>query len=216
MKHSVHQFVQSCDVCQQAKLDRTKYLGLSSPLPVPPHAWHSISMDFIEGLPKSGAVDCILVVVDQFSKYSHFLALAHPFTVAKVAQIFLDNVYKLHGMPDNIVSDRDRIFTSNFWQQLFQLTGTHLCMSSTYHPQSDGQTEHINQCIETYMRCFVHACPRKLSHWLSVAEFWYNTNYHSSVDCSPFEVLYGHAPRYFGVDSATTVEVSDLQQWLQN
>lgn len=173
-------------------------------------------MDFIEGLPKSRAVDCILVVVDRFSKYSHFLALAHPFTAAKVAQIFLDNVYKLHGMPDNIVSDRDRIFTSNFWQQLFQLTGTHLCMSSAYHPQSDGQTERVNQCIETYLRCFVHACPRKWSHWLSVAEFWYNTNYHSSVDCSPFEVLYGHAPRYFGVDSAATVEVSDLQQWLQN
>lgn len=145
-----------------------------------------------------------------------FLALAHPFTAAKVAQIFLDNVYKLHGMPDNIVPDRDRIFTSNFWQQLFQLTGTHLCMSSVYHPQSDGQTERVNQCIETYLHCFVHACPRKWSHWLSVAEFWYNTNYHSSVDCSPFEVLYGHAPRYFGVDSATTVEVSDLQQWLQN
>jgi transposase InsO family protein len=161
MKKDIHAYVQTCNICQQAKPDRTSYPGLLAPLPVPPHAWHSISMDFIEGLPKSGTMDCILVVVDRFSKYGHFLAMAHPFSAAKVAKLFLDNVYKLHGMPDNIVSDRDRVFTSLFWQQLFTLSGTQLCMSSAYHPQSDGQTERVNQCIETYLRCFVHACPSK-------------------------------------------------------
>lgn len=214
MKKTVHQFVQSCPICQQAKPDRAKYPGLLAPLPIPPHAWHSISMDFIEGLPKSGSWNCILVVVDRFSKYSHFLALAHPFTAAGVAKVFLDNIYKLHGMPASIVSDRDRIFTSQFWQQLFTLTRTQLCMSSAYHPQSDGQTERVNQCIETYLRCFVHACPKKCCHWLSVAEFWYNTNYHSAIGRSPFEVLYGHAPRHFGIDSVSSVAVEDLRQWL--
>ena len=109
-QQAVHQFVHSCTTCQQAKPERVKYPGLLSPLPVPPHAWHSLSMDFIKGLPKSRAVNCILVVVDRFSKYSHFLALAHPFTASTVAKLFLDNVYKLHGMPTIIVSDRDRIF----------------------------------------------------------------------------------------------------------
>jgi hypothetical protein len=75
MKQDIHRYVQSCSTCQQAKLDRSRYPGLLAPLPIPPHAWHSISMDFIEGLPKSGSMDCILMVVDRFSKYSHFLAL---------------------------------------------------------------------------------------------------------------------------------------------
>jgi hypothetical protein len=173
-------------------------------------------MDFIEGLPKSGTMDCILVVVDRFSKYGHFLALAHPFSATKVAKLFLENIYKLHGMPDNIVSDRDRVFTSLFWQQLFSLSGTQLCMSSAYHPQSDGQTERVNQCIETYLRCFVHACPSKWYQWLDVAEFWYNTNFHSALNCSPFEVLYGQPPRHFGLQPGSAVTISDLSTWLHD
>jgi hypothetical protein len=127
----------------------------------------------------------------------------------------LDQVYRLHGMPDNIVSDRDRVFTSAFWQQLFALSDTQLCMSSSYHPQSDGQTERVNQCIETYLRCFVHACPSKWSQWLPVAEFWYNTNSHSSLDRSPFEVLYGHPPKHFGLHQNSAILVTDLEQWMQ-
>lgn len=82
-----------------------------------------------------------MVVVDRFTKYSHFLALAHPYTAQSVAKAFLDNVYKLHGQPTSIVSDRDKVFTSLFWKELFKLLGTNLIMSSAYHPQSDGQTE---------------------------------------------------------------------------
>lgn len=98
-KHDVHRFVQTCVACQQSKFERVKYTGLLVPLPVPLHSWHTITMDFIEGLPPSRIMNCILVVVDKFFKYGHFIALSHPFTALKVAKLFLKNIYKLHGMP---------------------------------------------------------------------------------------------------------------------
>lgn len=95
-------------------------------------------MDFIEGLPRSGSYNCILVVVDRFSKYAHFLPLSHPFTALQVAVVFMNHIFKLHGLPRATVSDRDKVFTSNLWRELFKLLGTTLHMSSAYHPQSDG------------------------------------------------------------------------------
>lgn len=132
-------------------------------------------MDFIEGLPKSNSYDVILVVIDRFSKYAHFIPLSHPFTALQVAQAYMNQVYKLHGLPQSIISDRDKLFTAKFWQELFRLSDTQLQMSSAYHPQSDGQTESLNQCVEAFLRCTVHACPRLWSKWISLAEYWYNT-----------------------------------------
>lgn len=102
-------------------------------------------MDFIEGLPKSHGQDVIFVVVDRLSKFAHFIPLSHPFTVQTVAEAFIDNVLKLHGPPLAIVSDRDRIFTSQLWQDIFKGMGTELRYSSAYYPESDGQTENVNQ-----------------------------------------------------------------------
>jgi hypothetical protein len=102
--------------------------------------WTDISMDFIVGLPKVGNNPAIMAVVDCLSKYAHFCALPHPFTPTLVAQVFLDHIFKLHGMPTSIVSDRDPTFTNTFWQELFKLQGTQMNMSTTYHPESDGQT----------------------------------------------------------------------------
>ena len=118
-------------------------------------------MDFIEGLPNSCHSNCILVVVDTFSKYGHFIPMTHPFTGLSVAQQFMDQVFKLNGLPQAIISDRDKIFTSAFWKELFKLVGVDLRMTTAYHPQSDDQTERVNQCLETYLHCFVHACPTK-------------------------------------------------------
>uniref|UniRef100_A0A0A9BCD2 Integrase catalytic domain-containing protein n=1 Tax=Arundo donax TaxID=35708 RepID=A0A0A9BCD2_ARUDO len=216
MKTHIKEFVQSCEVCQQAKLERVRYPGLLQPLPVPSQAWQVVSMDFIEGLPRSASFNCILVVVDKLSKYAHFLALSHPFTAQKVALLYMNNVYKLRGMPQSIISDRDKIFTCLFWQELFKLNGTHLKMSSDYHPQTDGQTERVNQCLKTYLHFFVHACPSKWSEWLALVEFWYNTCFHSALNKSPFEVLYGHSPRHFGIDSSATCQGRDLEQWLRD
>jgi hypothetical protein len=139
MKSDTLEFVKSCLICQQAKPLRIKYPDLLAPLPIPDGAWQVISMDFIEGLPKSRNANCILVVVDKFSKYNHFLALLHPFTATSVAHIFLDQVYRLYGMPTAIISDREKIFTGSFWQELFKLTKVYVQMSSAYHPQTDGE-----------------------------------------------------------------------------
>ena len=111
-------------------------------------------MDLIKGLPKYGGKTVILVVVDQLSKYSNFCALSHPYTASLVTQIFMDQIFRLHGIPSSIVSDRDATITSHFWTELFRFTRTKLKMSSGYHPQTDGQTEVTNKCLETYLRCF--------------------------------------------------------------
>lgn len=194
MKDSIRTLVGACVVCHQAKPDRSKYPGLLQPLPVPTQAWQVISLDFIEGLPQSAGYTVILVVVDRLTKFAHFVPMRHPFTALKVAQVFMQAVYRLHGMPESIVSDRDRVFTSTLWKELFRLSDTQLLMSSSYHPQTDGQTERVNQCLETFLRCFVQACPSKWSSWLAVAEFWYNCCFHASLGRSPFEVLYGRTP----------------------
>lgn len=215
MKKMIKNKLQHCQICLQAKPDRSKYPGLLQPLPVPEGAWQTLSLDFIEGLPRSRHYNCILVVVDKFSKYSHFIPLTHPFTANGVAAEFMKHIYKLHGLPKVIIiSDRDKIFTSQFWDQLFSRSGTKLHMSSAYHPQTDGQTERVIQCLEIYLRCFVHATPTKWATWLYLAEFWYNSSYHSTLGKTLFEVLYGYTPAHFGI-SSDDCQIADLKIWLQ-
>lgn len=214
MKKDVHAFVSACQIFSQAKPDHARYPGLLQPLPVPDGAWQMVSLDFVEGLPVSQRMDVILVVVDKFSKYSHFVPLKHPFAATLVAQAFMINIYKLHGMPKVLISDRDHIFRSELWKELFTRAGVKLAMSTAYHPQTDGQTERVNQCLETFLRCFVHACPQQWFRWLHLAEFWYNTSFHSSLGRSPFEVLYGHSPRVLGIEAANSCQVQDLRTWL--
>lgn len=203
MKSSIHDYTRACSVCQQSKPDRAKSPGLLQPLPVSASAWQVISLDFIEGLPLSGSFNCVLVVADLLTKYAHFVPLCHPFTAAGVAKAFFTNVYRLHGLPTTIISDRDRILTSRFWTELFCLVDVQLARSTAYHPQSDGQTERINQCLETDLRCFVHACPSQWHAWLSNSEFWYNSSLHSAIGRSPFEALYGYAPRLLDIPEAS-------------
>lgn len=216
MKKIVKELVQQCDVCQLAKPERVPYPGLLQPLHVPKIPWEMMTMDFVEGLPVSNQFNCILVVIDKLSKFGHFIALKHPYTASKVADVFLDRVYRLHGLPQSLVSDRDPIFTSIFWKELCRRTGIKLCMSSGQHPQTDGQTERVNQQVEGYLRCFISAHPHRWSQWLPLCELWYNTNWHSSTGRSPFEIIYGHHPRYFGISPSDTVANPDVQQWLED
>ena len=125
--------------------------GLLQPLSIPTTPWTDISLDFVEGLPKSQGFEVILVMVDRLTKYVHFVPVSHPYITAKIASLYMQHIFKLHGMPISMVSDRDATFTSLFWTELFKLQGTTLAMSTTYHPQSDGQTEVVNRSLEQYL-----------------------------------------------------------------
>lgn len=215
MKADVVQWVKKCDVCARCKPDNGAYPGLLQPLPVPSQAWSHISMDFIEGLPKSWGKNVILVVVDRLTKYAHFIALSHPYTAHTVAKAFLDVIYKLHGTPISIVTDRDKVFTSIFWKELFALMGTQLAMSTAYHPQTDGQTERLNRCLEHYLRSMAHTNPKQWLKWLPLAEHWYNTNYHTSLKLTPFQALYGYPPPIFSLGPYLDLPDTDAKQLIQ-
>lgn len=128
---------------------------------------------------------------------------------------------KLHGPPIAIVSDRDKIFTSNMWKDIFSALKVELRYSFAYHPQTDGQTERVNQCIENYLRCMVSQEPKKWAQNLSMAEYWYNTSFQSSLQKTPFEALYGYpAPQISELsvsgttDSEALTFLNDRQQLL--
>lgn len=194
MRKDVQVYVAQCHTCQQTKYETKRPTGLLQPLPIPSAVWEDLSLDFITGLPLSQGNSAVLVVVDRFSKGAHFGALPSNFTAFKVACLFLDLICKHHGFPRSLVSDRDPIFMSNFWRELFKLSGTKLRMSTTYHPETDGQTEVLNRVLEQYLRAFVHEKPSGWCKYLALAEWSYNTSIHSSTGFTPFEVTYGKPP----------------------
>lgn len=131
--------VKRCPICQKNKLENIHYPELLQPILVPDMVWTHVTMDFVKGLPKSKEHDVVLVVVVRFTKYAH-LSLKHPYTVQNNVYLFIENIYKLHGLPSVIISHGDRIFTSILWQDLFKASGFKFRFNSAYHPQSDGQT----------------------------------------------------------------------------
>jgi hypothetical protein len=154
MKQDVHKFVVECDVFQCKKGEIVKSPSTLQLLPIPPAICWDISMEFTVGLPKSRNKSVIMVVVDCLSKYAHFFSLQQPFTTSTVAQTFMDRVFKIHGMLHSIIFYCDPTFTRNFWQEFFKIQGTQLHLSTTYHPQNDGQNEVVTKCLETYLSCF--------------------------------------------------------------
>lgn len=171
LKIDVTTFIHNCASCQQIKSPIHKPYGLLQPLPVPSMAWQDISMDFITHLPLSTGKTAIWVIVDRFSKTAHFITLPTNFGAVTLARLFLSHIYKLHGIPKSIVSDRDSIFLSSFWKELFKQLGTHLRYSTMYRPQTDGQTEVVNRCLQNYLRSFVSDEPRCWTKFLHFRNF---------------------------------------------
>ncbi|XP_042962490.1 uncharacterized protein LOC122296762 [Carya illinoinensis] len=165
--------------------------GLLEPLPIPSHPWESVSMDFIVALPKSEGCRTIIVVVDRFSKYDTFIVTPKDCSAEETAKLFFKHVMKYWGLPQSIISDQDPRFTGKFWSGLFKLMGSALHFSTTFHPQSDGQTERVNALLELYLRHFVSANQSDWAKLLDVAQFSYNLQRSDSTNKSSFEIVMG-------------------------
>ena len=195
LSNDVTKFIKSCDVCCRNKVPRHKPYGLLSPLSTPKRPWSEISMDFIVELPKSKDLTCIMVVVDRLTKMAHFIPFRCLPTAAIAADAFLTYIYRLHGLPDSIVSDRGSQFTSAFWNRLCSLYDIDHALSTANHPQTDGQTERVNSILEQYLRCFINEKQNNWADLLPFAEFSYNNSLHQSTNLTPFFANYGYNPK---------------------
>ena len=157
--------------------------------------WQHISVDFITKLPMSKGYDAILVVCDRFSKMSHFVATTEKTTAEGLARLFRDNVWKLHGLPESVISDRGLQFAAGLMKELNKMLGIETKLSMAYHPQIDGQTERTNQELEQYLRMYANHRQNNWSEWLAMAEFAFNNKVHTATKTSPFQVNYGREPR---------------------
>ncbi|XP_070007668.1 uncharacterized protein [Nicotiana sylvestris] len=163
-------FIHKCNVCQRNKYDIVVSPDFLQPLPIHALPWTDITMDFIEDLPKSKGKFDIWVIIDRLTKHSHFIVLSHPYTAQSLVPIFLDNIFRHHGFPASITSDRDPIFISTFWKEFLISQSVILQTSTAYHPQTDGQSEILNRCLETYLHCFCIDSPTDWSLFLALAE----------------------------------------------
>ncbi|KAL0546403.1 hypothetical protein IC582_016311 [Cucumis melo] len=196
MKREVAEFVSRCLVCQQVKAPRQKPAGLLQPLSIPEWKWENVSMDFITGLPRTlRGFTVIWVVVDRLTKSTHFVPGKSTCTASKWAQLYMSEIVRLHGVPVSIVSDRDARFTSKFWKGLQTAMGTRLDFSTAFHPQTDGQTERLNQVLEDMLRACALEFPGSWDSHLHLMEFAYNNSYQATIGMAPFEALYGKCCR---------------------
>jgi len=196
MKREIAKYVSECDICRRVKASHLRLAGTLQPLNIPEWKWEDISMDFIVGLPRTQkGYDSIWVVVDRLTKSAYFLPVKTLYPAKKYAELYMDLILCLHGVPKTIISDRGTQFVARFWEQLHASLGTHLIRSSAYHPQTDGQTKRINQILEDMLRACVLAYPQKWDEYLPLAEFSYNNSYQESIKMAPFEALYGHRCR---------------------
>jgi len=156
MKREIAKYVSECDLCQRIKASHLKVAGTLQPLSIPSWKWEDISMDFIVGLPNTSQKhDSIWVIIDRLTMIAHFLPVHTTYSAKKYAEIYLDQIVRLHGVPKTIISDRGSQFVACFWEQLQDSLGTKLICSSAYHPQTDGQTERVNQILKDMLRACV-------------------------------------------------------------
>ncbi|THH03524.1 hypothetical protein EW146_g10426, partial [Bondarzewia mesenterica] len=196
MNTYVRRYVEACDTCARIKTPRHKPYGLLQPLDVPTRPWLSISMDFIVKLPVSHSYDSIWVVCDRLTRYAHFIPCNEMIDAPGLAWLFLDRIFRHHGIPNSIICDRGAVFMSKFWQELTKLLGIQTRASTAYHPQSDGLTERTNQTLETYLRAY---CSYQQDDWvdyLPLGEFAFNNLVNTSTNKTAFEANFGFIPEF--------------------
>ncbi|KAJ9523626.1 hypothetical protein QJQ45_007296 [Haematococcus lacustris] len=200
MRADVRYYVSTCDACQRDKASTLKPGGLLNPLSIPDYRWESVSMDFITKLPSgSHGYDAICVFVDSLSKMVHFVPCREDLKARRFAQLFIDHVYKLHGMPAELISDRGSLFTSVFWREIMRRCGSKPALSSSYHPQSDGQTERYNRVLEEMLRHYISPTQSDWPDYLALAEFAVNNSWQESIQSTPFLVNTGQSPVTVGL-----------------
>uniref|UniRef100_A0A2N9F3Y9 RNA-directed DNA polymerase n=1 Tax=Fagus sylvatica TaxID=28930 RepID=A0A2N9F3Y9_FAGSY len=196
MKREIAQFVEQCLTCQQVKVEHQRPSGLLQSLPIPEWKWEHISMDFVSGLPRSPkGHDAIWVIVDRLTKSAHFIPIRMNYSLDQLAQLYIEEIVRLHGIPVSIVSDRDPRFTSRFWKSLHKALGTNLNFSTAFHPQTDGQSERTIQILEDMLRACVLDLKGSWANHLCLVEFAYNNSFQSSIGMAPYEALYGRKCR---------------------
>ncbi|QRW20585.1 hAT family dimerization protein [Rhizoctonia solani] len=207
--------VDSCEICQQIR--KPKYASIPpQPLELPVRPWQHVSYDMIVDLPKDGSHNSILVIVDSFTKYSIFVKCSKKLKAPKLAELFLEHVWKRHGMPEKTILDRGRVFNNKFLQALYKRLGIDPHFSLAYHPQSNGQTEQVNPSIEHFLRAYSGVNQRDWTKWLPMAEFAYNNAVHSSMGKTPFKALYGWEPSLTPSNIPTNVpEADDLAKTME-
>ncbi|KAF8667767.1 hypothetical protein RHS04_09261 [Rhizoctonia solani] len=193
MKSSAKEWVECCPTCQANCRAHAPVISLK-PLEVPPFPFHTISYNFITGFPKSQGHDAILVVIDSFSKFGHFIPTSKKVTAKGLADLFITHVWKLHGLLVKTVLDQGTTFTGKFLRALYQQLGVRPVFSLAYHPESDGQMERVNQFIEFYLRSYVAANHSNWAVWLPLAEYAYNNAKHAATGKTPFKLVYGQNP----------------------
>ena len=198
MTKFVEDYVTTCDTCSRSKAPRHKPHGQLMPLEVPSKPWSSLSMDFVVELPPSGEskFDAICVIVDRFTKMAHYFPCHTTIKTPELANLFISGIVRLHGLPESIVSDRDTRFTSDFWSTLCSRLSVKRKLSTAYHPQTDGQTERLNQTMEQYLRSYINYQQDDWTDFLPLAEFAYNNSKHATSGISPFFALYGYNPEF--------------------
>ncbi len=200
MYKDTRHFVLSCETCLKVKTSTALTPGLLQQYPVPTKNWEWVSLDLVSGLPKSKAGnDAVIVFVDKLSKMAHFVACKTTVTAVQLADIFFHTVFRIHGLPKVLISDRDPRFNSAFWRALFRKLQTRLNMSSPLRPQTDGQTERVNKVLGDMVRCFSMGLRNEWESSLIGLEFAYNNSQQSSTECSPFFCNYGQHPVTAGV-----------------
>ena len=191
----VKRYVSGCDICQKMKNRPQQPYGPLIPNPVPAGPWDIMSVDLITQLPESDGYNAICVVVDRLSKRAHFYPIVNEFSAKDLANLLYERVWTQHGLPLQIISDRGTQFAAELFQEWCKLLGIESSMSTAYHPQTDGQTERVNQTLEQYLRCYVAELQDDWSRLLSSAEFAYNNAAHEGTKASPFYLEYGRHPR---------------------